>query len=73
MLRKQTHKPFDHSTPNSEAINAVAALTEYLADVNEAKHVISELPPTEDIPGGNVEITTLGTGSSLPSKYRNGM
>jgi len=71
VLRKQTHKPFDHSTPNSEAINAVAALTEYLADVNEAKRVISELPPTEDIPGGNVEITTLGTGSSLPSKYRN--
>jgi ribonuclease Z len=72
VLRKLEHVPFDHSYPNSPACKEVEALTEYIADAAEAKLAITELPTAEEVLGGEVEITTLGTGSSLPSKYRNG-
>ncbi|KAG2174359.1 hypothetical protein INT43_004382, partial [Umbelopsis isabellina] len=71
VLRKLEHVPFDHSHPNSPACKEVETLTEYIAEAAEAKQAIAELPTAEEILGGEVEITTLGTGSSLPSKYRN--
>jgi ribonuclease Z len=69
-LRKPEQQLFDHSNPDSPANQAVQNLSEYLTDVDDAKRLISEMPKTSDISGGDVEITTLGTGSSLPSKYR---
>lgn len=72
VLRKLDQLPFDHSHPNSPACKEVETLTEYIADAAEAKQAIAEMPKAEEILGGEVEITTLGTGSSLPSKYRNG-
>jgi hypothetical protein len=71
-LQKLLNKPFDHTDPGSEANQAVEGLTEYLADANEAKQAIMDMDSADDAPGANVEITTLGTGSSVPSKYRNG-
>ncbi|KAI8576219.1 hypothetical protein K450DRAFT_214494 [Umbelopsis ramanniana AG] len=70
-LQKLQNKLFDHIDPNSEANQAVEGLTEYLADANEAKQAIMDVDSADDAPGANVEITTLGTGSSVPSKYRN--
>jgi hypothetical protein len=71
-LQKLQNKPFDHIDPGSDANQAVEDLTEYLADANEAKQAIMDIDSADDSPGANVEITTLGTGSSVPSKYRNG-
>ena len=48
---------------------------EYMRLVQEARKEVSEVEKSEDLddfPGREVEIIPLGTGSALPSKYRNG-
>lgn len=50
------------------------ALPEYLEIARKARERVEmdeSLRELEDIPGKDVEILTLGTGSALPSKYRN--
>lgn len=43
------------------------------ADVyNQAKARVAAQPHADASPGSDVVITTLGTGSAMPSKYRNG-
>lgn len=46
----------------------------FTAEVRKARAKVAELAPTrgERQPGDDVVVTALGTGSSMPSKYRNG-
>jgi len=64
---------FDHNDPNSEAVKSLNELNDYLNVVEEVKHdIIESHSEVKDIPGKDVAVTTFGTGSTLPSKYRNG-
>ncbi|CAG8642002.1 17230_t:CDS:10, partial [Cetraspora pellucida] len=63
---------FDHNNENSRAVKELNKNIEYLkiaAQVQE--EVATATPKAMNIPGNNVIVTTLGTGSTLPSKYRN--
>ncbi|RIA93139.1 beta-lactamase-like protein [Glomus cerebriforme] len=66
---------FDHNNPNSEAVNLLESLSDYLKVVEQVKQDVarshSETKKNKKIPGKDVIVTTLGTGSTLPSKYRN--
>jgi hypothetical protein len=46
----------------------------FTAEVRKARAKVAELAQTkgERQPGDDVVVTALGTGSSMPSKYRNG-
>lgn len=48
---------------------------EYMRLAQEARKAVSEAEGSEDLddfPGREVEVIPLGTGSAMPSKYRNG-
>lgn len=57
---------FDHTTHPDETS------TEYKEEVVRARQA-AELTPVDAFSGDKVHIVTLGTGSSLPAKYRNGI
>ncbi|CAG8524750.1 2252_t:CDS:2 [Acaulospora colombiana] len=65
-------RTFDHIDQNSEAVRSLNDMEEYL---NVAKQVQQEIavasPNMQNFPGKDITIITLGTGSTLPSKYRN--
>ncbi|CAG8487437.1 10121_t:CDS:10 [Ambispora gerdemannii] len=63
---------FDLQDPQSPVIKSVNYLREYLAIAQQLREEFdtNKMPPT-NIPGHDVTVTTLGTGSSAPSKYRN--
>ncbi|KAI5849226.1 beta-lactamase-like protein [Tricharina praecox] len=45
---------------------------EFIAIATETREDLAQSPPEkEDFPGSDVEVYTLGTGSALPSRYRN--
>ncbi|CAG8441244.1 14355_t:CDS:10 [Funneliformis caledonium] len=68
----QIDPPFDHNNPDSEAVKSLNGLNDYLNVVKEVKRdVISSQSEAKHIPGRDISVTTLGTGSTLPSKYRN--
>ncbi|KAI8971600.1 beta-lactamase-like protein [Mycotypha africana] len=62
---------FDHTNSNSPEIQELNQLTEYHEAVKIAKQQADKVQIDEIFPGSNVEIITLGTGSSIPAKYRN--
>nr|CAG8501274.1 4504_t:CDS:10 [Entrophospora candida] len=74
---------FDHIDPNSLEMQTLNGMTEYLEIVKLVKqkilssaslssdNSIQSQDPLPIIHGSNVSVTTLGTGSCLPSKYRN--
>ena len=70
--KSQIRPVFDHNNPNSEAVNSLRSLNDYLNAVEEVKQDVAGSHSEANIPGKDVVITTLGTGSTLPSKYRNG-
>ena len=59
---------FDHN----EASAHVEKNEEFMGAVNEARKAASSVDTDHAFPGDNVKVITLGTGSSIPSKYRNG-
>ena len=71
--KSQIGPVFDHNDPNSEIVNLLESSNDYLNAVEEVKQDVARShSEAENIPGKDVIITTLGTGSTLPSKYRNG-
>ncbi|ORZ12300.1 beta-lactamase-like protein [Absidia repens] len=60
------HRPFDD--PKMLAFNENV---EIHRAIDEAKHAANQVNEDKSLAGGNVEVVTLGTGSSIPSKYRN--
>ena len=68
--KSQLGSEFDH---NAESAKLLESLSDYLNIAEEVKQdVAGSLSEVKNIPGKDVIITTLGTGSTLPSKYRNG-
>jgi hypothetical protein len=61
---------FDH---NIESVKLLESLDDYLNIAEEVKQDVARShSEAKNIPGKDVIITTLGTGSTFPSKYRNG-
>ena len=65
---KEERKEFDHH----KASKKINQNQEFMESVQKAKQNASTVKIEEPFAGDNVEIVTLGTGSSIPSKYRNG-
>ncbi|KAI8985218.1 beta-lactamase-like protein [Pilobolus umbonatus] len=63
--------PFDVNNKELEDIKVIDENTEYMELVKLAKVDASKVNISESFPGDNLEIITLGTGSSVPGKYRN--
>ncbi|KAF0380098.1 beta-lactamase-like protein [Gigaspora margarita] len=63
---------FDHNDENSRAVIELNKNIEYLNLATQVREEVAKTTPeATDIPGNDVIVTTLGTGSTLPSKYRN--
>ncbi|CAO3589347.1 unnamed protein product [Absidia cylindrospora] len=60
------HRPFDD--PKMLAFDENVELRRA---IDEAKQAANQVNQDTSSSGGNVEVVTLGTGSSIPSKYRN--
>jgi len=59
--------------PNQALLTDDALWNEYLKTVEKIKNDIQSTKlDLVQFPGNDVIVTTLGTGSALPSKYRNG-
>lgn len=39
--------------------------------ISNVRRAVAEMPKAAPFPGSEIEVTTLGTGSACPSKYRN--
>lgn len=64
---------FNHTNFDLPEIKEIENNQEYAEAVKLAKAEADKVDTeTEDFPGKDVEIVTLGTGSSIPAKYRNG-
>lgn len=64
---------FNHTNLDLPEIKEIENNQEYAEAVRLAKAEADKVDTeTEDFPGKDVEIVTLGTGSSIPAKYRNG-
>lgn len=63
---------FDHTNTELESIKAIESNEEYKEAVAKARTEASKVNINSRFPGDDIEIVTLGTGSSIPSKYRNG-
>lgn len=63
---------FDHTNTELESIKAIESNEEYKEAVAKARTEASKVDISGRFPGDDIEIVTLGTGSSIPSKYRNG-
>ncbi|KAF8248613.1 hypothetical protein K440DRAFT_624661 [Wilcoxina mikolae CBS 423.85] len=56
----------------AHALSEVEAGSDFITIVNKTRESLIQLPPKlEEFPGSDVEVCTLGTGSSVPSRYRN--
>ncbi|KAI8085970.1 beta-lactamase-like protein [Gilbertella persicaria] len=62
---------FNHTDLNLPAIKEIDQNKEYHEAVKMAKAEAAQVDISEKFPGDDVEIITLGTGSSIPAKYRN--
>ncbi|KAI8883211.1 hypothetical protein K501DRAFT_219648 [Backusella circina FSU 941] len=62
---------FNHLNTDAPAIRAIEENTEYLQAVELAKAAAANVDVSAEFPGQDVEVITLGTGSSIPAKYRN--
>lgn len=63
---------FDHTNMDLPEIKEINDNHEYTQAVKLARIEASKVDVSENFPGQDVEIVTLGTGSSIPAKYRNG-
>lgn len=64
---------FNHSNLNLPEIKEIDNNHEYTHAVKLARMEASKIDvDSESFPGQDVEVVTLGTGSSIPAKYRNG-
>ncbi|KAG1441263.1 hypothetical protein G6F56_011562 [Rhizopus delemar] len=63
---------FDHTNMELEEIKAVENNKEYLEAAALAREEASQVDISGQFPGDDVQVITLGTGSSIPAKYRNG-
>jgi ribonuclease Z len=63
---------FNHLDAEAPGIRAIDENTEYLKVVALAKEAAASVDTSIEFPGQDVEVITLGTGSSIPAKYRNG-
>lgn len=64
---------FSHTNSMIPEIKAIEDNKEYHEAVRIARLEASQVDISESFPGDNVEVITLGTGSSIPAKYRNGI
>lgn len=63
---------FNHTNFDLPEIRAIENNQEYLAAVKLSRSDAAKVDTSKPFPGQDVEIVTLGTGSSIPAKYRNG-
>ncbi|RUP50800.1 hypothetical protein BC936DRAFT_137640 [Jimgerdemannia flammicorona] len=75
LSRPEQQSLFDHHNPKSKAVEILEELHEYKALAIDVRAEVAKIAATvaqrEKRPGDDVVITTLGTGSAIPSKYRN--
>jgi len=65
-------KPLGEVFDPIQAISEDGAGSDFLSNVVQTRQSLSQSPPKmEEFPGSDVEVYTLGTGSSVPSRYRN--
>lgn len=64
--------PFNHTNLEDPVIKEIHDNVEYREAVQLARVEASKVDTSESFPGDQVEVITLGTGSSIPAKYRNG-
>ncbi|KAF7724572.1 Zinc phosphodiesterase ELAC protein 2 [Apophysomyces ossiformis] len=62
---------FDHTNKEHPDIKKIEANEEYAQAVTAAKEEAGKVDLSEQFPGEDVEVITLGTGSAIPSRYRN--
>ncbi|KAI9487736.1 MAG: hypothetical protein EXX96DRAFT_476335 [Benjaminiella poitrasii] len=62
---------FDHTNLSLPEISKIEKNSEYIDAVRLARIEASKVSIDEKFPGDQVEVITLGTGSSIPAKYRN--
>ncbi|OBZ86036.1 Zinc phosphodiesterase ELAC protein 2 [Choanephora cucurbitarum] len=62
---------FNHTNIELPEIKEIEENHEYLEAVKLARQEAAQVDLSETFPGDDVEIITLGTGSSIPAKYRN--
>ncbi|CAG8471280.1 700_t:CDS:10 [Dentiscutata erythropus] len=63
---------FDHNDENSRVVKELNENIEYLNIATQVREEVAKATPkATDFPGNDVIVTTLGTGSTLPAKYRN--
>ncbi|CAG8440575.1 11933_t:CDS:10 [Diversispora eburnea] len=63
---------FNHNDHDSEIVSSLEKMDEYLNIATEVRQEVANISNiSKDIPGKDIVVTTLGTGSTLPSKYRN--
>lgn len=63
---------FNHTNFEIPEIKKIDENKEYHEAVRLARTEASKVDCSKRFPGDDVEIITLGTGSSIPAKYRNG-
>jgi ribonuclease Z len=63
---------FSHTNTMIPEIKEIEDNKEYHEAVRVARLKASQVDISESFPGDNVQVITLGTGSSIPAKYRNG-
>ncbi|KAG2206524.1 hypothetical protein INT47_008541 [Mucor saturninus] len=62
---------FNHTNLDLAEIKEIDENHEYTHAVKLARIEATKVDTSEDFPGKDVEVITLGTGSSIPAKYRN--
>lgn len=70
----EARQNFDFDKPRQEIESSEG--TQFVKEVALVKEEMRLIKPGQDkitIPGADVEVVTLGTGSAVPSKYRNGI
>lgn len=63
---------FDHNNLEDPDIKGFMQNEEVAQAIEKAKAQASAVDTNQSFPGDNVRVITLGTGSSIPAKYRNG-
>lgn len=63
---------FNHTNFELPEIRHIDQNVEYTTAVKAARIEASKVDLGADFPGQDVQVITLGTGSSIPAKYRNG-
>lgn len=63
---------FNHTNLDLAEIKEIEENHDYTHAVKLARIEATKVDVSQRFPGEDVEIVTLGTGSSIPAKYRNG-